>query len=97
MKPGTFHYVLTLEPSLVYGQHFYSLPHIRRTVQTLAHALFKGTFITNTDHIRLLHVILRLMPFWYECYQTNKIDPSKPCMLLLPAARIDDLAYSAVP
>ncbi|EIN03432.1 hypothetical protein PUNSTDRAFT_139555 [Punctularia strigosozonata HHB-11173 SS5] len=75
MQPGTLHYVLTVEPTIVYGQHFYSLPHIRKSVMSLGHALFTERMISNEAHIGMIRIVVRLLPYWFKCYKDGIIDP----------------------
>ncbi|EIN09208.1 hypothetical protein PUNSTDRAFT_44612 [Punctularia strigosozonata HHB-11173 SS5] len=46
-----------------------------RSVITMVHALFTSTFTTNTYHLGMINVLLRLLPYWCRCYEEEEINP----------------------
>ena len=59
MRPGTPHAVLTLEPSIAIGGHFYSTMHFKRTLYSLVYEHLCGDFATNTANTRAPSLLFR--------------------------------------
>lgn len=64
MRPGTRHYVLTGEPSLVSGNHFYSDSTISATCISAVQTLLADKIATNTEHARVMHYIAHFGRMW---------------------------------
>jgi hypothetical protein len=62
MRPGTPHYVLTLEDSVTLGRHFYSSSTVRATTWSLVHSGILDESITNTRHPETEQLLRRM--FW---------------------------------
>ena len=72
MKPGTFHYVVTLQPTVLYGQHFFTAPTIRTSEHCLVLGAWASQWSTNTTHVPFYRVVLRMLPFWYEYFSIEE-------------------------
>lgn len=84
MRPGTRHYVLTLEPSLVFGKHFYCGTTLQRSVEALIHTILSDDAITNTCHPELIRYIPANLSLWRDMMEKQvlrpdlaKLDPRK--------------------
>lgn len=75
MQPGTFHWVLTTGPTLVYGQHFYTFLHLKRSVSCAVHALYTEYYTTNTGHIAFFYVLLRFLAYWVLALIHREVPP----------------------
>ena len=59
MRPNTPHYVLTPEAAICHGGHFYAMSIIWETVFGVFHMFALSKAITNTEHSRDSHLLLR--------------------------------------
>lgn len=50
MRPGTVHAVVTPEPTICRGGHFYATSTVRDTVYGIFHTFAAYTYITNAVH-----------------------------------------------
>ena len=50
MRPGTWHFVITLEHCLALGGHFYNKENFVASLQSLIYEHYFGKWITNTAH-----------------------------------------------
>lgn len=66
MRPATLHYVATLEPTLVYGRHFYSSSTLKETCFGAMHTLIADHVLSNTEHSHLLHFIPAFGRWWLQ-------------------------------
>lgn len=69
MRPGARHYVVTTEPAIVYGRHFYCSSTIKQSCYGAVHTLIGNQVLTNTQHARILHYIPQFGELWLSCYQ----------------------------
>lgn len=64
MRPGTPHYVVTLEDSLCVGGHFFTSTTFTKTLFACIHEHFVGTSITNTEHCEVHIVLFKIFQKW---------------------------------
>jgi hypothetical protein len=50
MRPGTLHYVLTLDHAITYGGHFYATSAMDRIFYAIVHLTVGNGVLTNIDH-----------------------------------------------
>ena len=50
MRPGTRHFVITLEHCLTVGGHFYNRENFLTTMHSLVYEHYFGKWVTNTAH-----------------------------------------------
>ncbi|KAK7017936.1 hypothetical protein VNI00_018497 [Paramarasmius palmivorus] len=79
MRPCTPHYVVTLEPALCHGAHFYSVPSMDRTVWALIHTFFREELITNTSHFVYHGIMERMMSHWHDVIVNNTSEYLRMC------------------
>lgn len=58
--------VLTTGSTIAYGGHFFTAPHIVKSVGCLVLALFTEHWTTNTSHLDFFRVVLRFLPAWFR-------------------------------
>lgn len=61
MQPGTPHYVITLAPSIVLGQHLYAASTIRQSCWAILHTTILNKSLTNVDHPRTEQLLQRML------------------------------------
>ena len=61
MRPNTPHWVLTVEPAVCRGGHFYCASTLRDTSYGYFHAFIGHTYLTNTEHKCALTNIRRMI------------------------------------
>lgn len=59
MRPGTIHYVVTIEDSFLIGGHFYSSATYSATLRSIVWEHFYGTSITNSVEERSLIILIK--------------------------------------
>lgn len=72
MRPGTPHFVVTVEDCLALGGHFYNKETFSSTLSSIALEHYMGLALTNTDHPTAPLVLFKLL----SLYQTI-LKPSK--------------------
>ena len=50
MRPGTHHFVITIEHCLALGGHFYNKDNFFTSLRTLVYEHYFGKWVTNTVH-----------------------------------------------
>ncbi|KAJ3764560.1 hypothetical protein FB446DRAFT_850293 [Lentinula raphanica] len=99
MRPATLHFVITLESSVCYGTHCYSLSTLDRTAFGIFHVLTAGDYLTNTSHPNLLEglahtvivwkrYVVHIGPKWIE---SMKNSPEATLTRKLNLLRLDDM------
>ena len=78
MRPATPHYVVTLEPTMVYGKHFYCDSTLDRSCYGVVHALLADQLVTNTSHPELISSIVGHIP-WLQRLSTRKPGQAAGC------------------
>lgn len=66
MRPCTPHYVLTLEPSIVMGKHFFCSNGIMDSCHGVVHSLLGDHIVTNTAHPQTLHCLVAILSWWVD-------------------------------
>jgi hypothetical protein len=77
MKPSTPHYVLTLENSITYGQHFYAAAQIRQTIWTIIHVAMSGNSLTNASHPNAIFFLQRILFYSIHRHWCRESDNSE--------------------
>ncbi|KAJ3575542.1 hypothetical protein NP233_g1025 [Leucocoprinus birnbaumii] len=69
MRPGTLHAAITLEPTVMSGDHFYHIGSLQDSIWGYYHTFVNSQTLTNTDHskvaFRAFHKILGLIYIKY--------------------------------
>ncbi|KAJ3562744.1 hypothetical protein NP233_g9384 [Leucocoprinus birnbaumii] len=69
MRPGTLHAAITLEPTVMSGDHFYHIGSLQDSIWGYYHTFVNSETLTNTDHskvaFRTFHKILGLIYIKY--------------------------------
>lgn len=81
MRPNTPHYVLTQEPAIVYGRHFYCSSVVFDCAIGAVYAFLADQSITNTSHPDLLPFLSNLNSWFTAIEFENAIRPSKYSMI----------------
>lgn len=66
MRPCTPHYVLTQEPTIVFGKHFYASSTIADSCVGLVQTLLHDRIITNTTHGDVHHFLGCILHWWLD-------------------------------
>ncbi len=66
MRPGTPHFVVTVEDCMAIGGHFYSKENFLATLQAIALEHCMGVSITNTEHPTAPLILFKLMNEYSE-------------------------------
>jgi len=82
MKPHTPHYVVSLEPSIVWGRHFYASSTIRASVIGIVQTFVMGLAVTNALHDNTRTLLRRLMVMWSDFMRLGKSQPGT-CYIFL--------------
>jgi hypothetical protein len=69
MRPGTRHYVITVEHCLALGGHFYNRNNFSRSATSIIYQHFLGVTINNTEHSHATFILLKLVHFYNGLYQ----------------------------
>ena len=84
MLPATPHAVLTLEPCLALGGHFYTGLHFKRTLYGLVYEHLCGDFATNTANTRSPSLLFRtFMSLTEQIMRGRACNNSKNIFLLI--------------
>ncbi|KAH6871656.1 hypothetical protein BKA70DRAFT_1450930 [Coprinopsis sp. MPI-PUGE-AT-0042] len=78
MAPNTVHAVWTMENSICYGGHFYSVPTLLSTVVGLIHAFIGEDFLTNTQHVASRFLLRRMVHFFHHAFVVQGISTHTP-------------------
>ncbi|KAH6869620.1 hypothetical protein BKA70DRAFT_1029423, partial [Coprinopsis sp. MPI-PUGE-AT-0042] len=68
MAPNTMHAVWTMENSICYGGHFYSVATLLPTVVGVIHAFIGEASLTNTDHFPSRLLLRRMVHFFHFAF-----------------------------
>ncbi|KAH6893898.1 hypothetical protein BKA70DRAFT_1439841 [Coprinopsis sp. MPI-PUGE-AT-0042] len=68
MAPNTMHAVWTMENSICYGGHFYSVATLLPTVIGVIHAFIGEARLTNTDHFPSRLLLRRMVHFFHYSF-----------------------------
>ncbi len=74
MHPNCLHYVVTEQPSVVYGNYFFATSAIQQTVVGWVHTRMLGMLITNVELVETQRILVRLMCVWalmIRCHPEN--------------------------
>ncbi|PPQ75956.1 hypothetical protein CVT26_005784 [Gymnopilus dilepis] len=74
MRPSTPHIVLTPEPTICQGGHFYSTPTLKDTIIGIVHSFVCNKLITNTIHDPARALLRRIAQFFHEGLVEGKFD-----------------------
>jgi hypothetical protein len=78
MRPGTPHYVVTLQNSITLGHHFYATSTIRDTCWSLVHRSIMDNAITNTTHPDTEQLLRRMLSMYVRNYTApDGVDASR--------------------
>jgi hypothetical protein len=69
MRPGTPHYVVTVEDAIVYGNHFFATSTSQPTAFGIIHCFIMGYTITNQLHDDLFTFLRRQMAMWFTHFE----------------------------
>jgi hypothetical protein len=90
MRPNTPHYVLTTDAAICHGGHFYAMSTMRDTIFGIFHMFALSKTITNTEHTRDSHLLLRrLTVYLHHVLVKGQFDPKSPA---LPAPHVPDVS-----
>jgi hypothetical protein len=64
MRPGTRHYVITLQHAITWGRHFIATSTISQTVTGIVHTFALDLGITNALHDNTRTLVRRMMVMW---------------------------------
>lgn len=75
MRPDTHHAVITIENSIVAGEHFYACATLSRSVAGYVHTAMLDFSITNILHLELRPLLLRMMCYFSQniCSKNSKV------------------------
>ena len=65
MRPGSPHFVITIEHLICYGGHFYVMSCMTDTLFAMTHAFMADSYITNTYHAKSRLLLRRMVIFVY--------------------------------
>jgi hypothetical protein len=82
MQPGTLHFVLTTENTLVSGQHFFTPATLARSVCSYVVTLFAEHFVTNAKHECFLSAMQAFATWWARAIDNPGAFPTGQCILL---------------
>ncbi|KAH6910439.1 hypothetical protein BKA70DRAFT_1424106 [Coprinopsis sp. MPI-PUGE-AT-0042] len=78
MAPNTVHAIWTMENSICYGGHFYSVSTLLHTVVGLIHAFIGDDVLTNTQHVPSRFLLRRMVHFFHHAFVVQGVSPSGP-------------------
>lgn len=64
MRPGTIHFVVTVEDSLCFGNHFFNRETFGATLEAVVHEHFFGRTITNTTHAESFVILFKTFDYF---------------------------------
>lgn len=86
MRPGTLHFVLTVQDSLCHGGHFYSSQTMTDTGFAIFQSFVASSVLTNTTNVYAVEGLQRILGYWtkelmnLEGYAHELVDASsKEC------------------
>lgn len=71
MRPGTVHFVLTVENSITDGRHGYAASTMAESAYAIIHTFVLDPFITNTTHYATQKLWRRIFKFWMISFQSE--------------------------
>ncbi len=74
MRPNCLHYVLTEQPSIVYGNYFFACSAIQQTVLGWVHTHMLGMLVTNVELVETRRILVRMMCVWAHMIQVRHKD-----------------------
>jgi hypothetical protein len=83
MRPGTLHFVLGPDHTIVHGRHFYSASTMASTCAAALHTTILNPVITNQDHKTTRSYFGRMMAVWVEYFLGGTSKHSKLQLLWL--------------
>ncbi len=82
MRPNCLHYVLTEQPSIVYGNYFFACSAIQQTVLGWVHTRMLGMLVTNVELVETRRILVCMMCVWARMiqvrYKDNRDRPHVP-------------------
>lgn len=66
MRPGTIHFVLTVQDSLCHGGHFYSSQTMTDTGFAIFQSFVACSVLTNTTNVYAVVGLQRILAYWTE-------------------------------
>ncbi|KAK7020751.1 hypothetical protein VNI00_017606 [Paramarasmius palmivorus] len=66
MQPCTPHYVVTIEPSICHGSHFFAAGTMDRSLWGVVHTFFRDHEITNQEHPVYHELLFRMAMHWHD-------------------------------
>ena len=84
MRPGTHHFVVTLEHCLAIGGHFYNKNNFLATMHSLIYEHYFGKWITNTAHPTSPIILFKTLSGYRRILEdeSHELVSSKPICLL---------------
>lgn len=79
MRPFTPHYVLTQQPSIVLGRHFFSSSSAMESCHAIVHSLFGDQVLTNTAHPQTLHCLISMLEWWIDIFHCKRLVKGLDC------------------
>jgi hypothetical protein len=61
MRPGSRHFIITVEDCLAIGGHFYNANNFNKTACAIMLQHFMGTTIVNTEHSEAVSHLIKLV------------------------------------
>lgn len=68
LRPGTPHFVITLEDSMAVGGHFYSMPSMKSTLRAMMLEHYFGGTVTNSAHPQSPIALVKLLDFFVDIF-----------------------------
>jgi hypothetical protein len=75
MQPGTLHFVLTTENTIVAGQHFFTPATLARSLCSHVVSLFGDTVVTNATHECFLSTMQSFASWWFASMKEAEPNP----------------------
>ena len=73
MPPGTLHFVITKEDSIVYGEHFFEAGLLHRSLCSHVVTMFGLLLsVSNASHACFLSVLQGFSSWWWAAYMEAK-------------------------
>jgi len=73
MRPGTPHYVITLEDSIMWGRHFYASSSMMDSVFGIVQTFVMHYGLTNSIHDNTRPLLRRIMVMWVDDLMNSEI------------------------
>ncbi|KAK6987622.1 hypothetical protein R3P38DRAFT_2805801 [Favolaschia claudopus] len=74
MRPGTPHFVISLEDTIAYGSHTINAAQIQAAVFSVLHNFVTEGFHANAEHRVLQWLLVRMSVFWSEADTAGPLD-----------------------